>query len=250
MTLFFFSTTGNSLWTARHFDPSPVNIATLDGCGADGEGFVCVEDPEAIGLVCPVYFGDLPAPVKRWLERTRLESPYKFAILTCGNTPGLAVSRLARTGGFDYVDALRMVDNYFPMFDVEDQVRNVGKKHVDSHLADIMIKVEARYRGLRPPGIYDRIAALWLRLNPLSPEAYRRFYADAALCDGCGVCARLCPECNITYASDKTPRFGSRCITCGACRHNCPKGAIRYRGEKSAYAYRHPGVSLKDLLLR
>ena len=44
------------------------------------------------------------------------------------------------------------------------------------------------------------------------------------------------------------PMIGEGCLTCGACYHNCPSAAVRYKGEKSRVQYRHPGVSLVDIM--
>lgn len=247
MTLFYFTTTGNSLALARTFSPSPRSIvAELRSDGA-GEGFV-YRDPEAIGVVCPVYFGDLPLPVREWLASSRFETPYTFLLLTCGNTPGLAVGKALEIMPFDYADCLVTVDNYFPMYDVAVQVHDLPRKHVGEQTEALRADILARRRGHRRPGLYDRLAALYMRLRPLSPVAYRNFYILDDRCTRCGLCARICPAGNISHGRDGLPEIGSACMTCGACRHACPASAIRYRGEKSTYQYRHPDVTLRDLL--
>lgn len=239
MKIFYFTTTGNSLAVARAIGGElfSVNSALASDCTG-----LC--DDEAIGVVCPVYFGALPAPVAALLDRVELEAPYKFLTLTCGNTPAFAVND---RHGWDYVASLRMVDNYFPMFDVAKQVRELPAKHVDERLGRVVDDVRSCARHHEVPTFYGRIAGWYMRMFPLSPEAYKRFYFDVDKCTGCGTCVKLCPIGNIAM-NGLYPEIGERCLTCGACYHNCPSAAIRYRGEKSRVQYRHSGITLADIL--
>lgn len=239
MKIFYFTTTGNSLAVARAIGGELFSIPALPAGGPER-----YDDAEAIGVVCPVYFGALPAPVAEFLDRVELSAPYRFLVFTCGNTPAFAV----RAGGkWDYVRSIRMVDNYFPMFDVAKQVRDLPRKRVGVHLAGIVDDIRERRQYVESPTLYGRVAGWWMRMFPLSPRAYRNFHIDSAKCNGCATCVRLCPVGNIVMA-DGRPEIGARCLTCGACYHNCPSGAIRYRGEKSRVQYRHEGVTLADIV--
>lgn len=239
MKIFYFTTTGNSLAVARAIGGElfPLMAALASGRAE-------WSDDEAVGVVCPVYFGMLPAPVAEFLGRVRISAPYRFLILTCGNTPAFAVNCCR---DWDYVASIRMVDNYFPMFDVAGQVRDLPSKHVGERLARIVAGVRGRVSHRESPGFYGRIAGWYMRLFPLSPVAYKRFYFEEDKCTGCGTCVRLCPVGNISMRG-RLPAIGERCLTCGACYHNCPSAAIRYRGEKSRVQYRHEGVTLADIL--
>ncbi|MCM1163733.1 MAG: EFR1 family ferrodoxin [Muribaculaceae bacterium] len=240
MKIICFTTTGNSLAAARRFGGEVMSAVRLLA-----DGTTILSDDEAIGLVCPVYFGDIPGPVRELLGRILLHAPYLFAVLTCGSTPALAARRLQELMPFDYVASLLTVDNYFPMFNVEKQVKNVGKKRVEEHLAAIVADVEARAAWTERPTLFGRIAAWWMKLFPLSPKAYKRFSIDHDKCTRCGVCSIVCPIDNIVF--EPYPEIADRCLTCGACRHNCPENAIRYRGEKSEYQYLNPQVALGDI---
>ena len=80
------------------------------------------------------------------------------------------------------------------------------------------------------------------------PGADRSFRSDEK-CNGCGICARVCPVGNIKM-SDKKPVWQHHCENCIACYVWCPKEAIT--GEIVAYneLYHHPGVRLSDMLRR
>lgn len=239
MKIFYFTTTGNSLAVARAIGGELLSVNSV--LASDD---VELRDDEAVGVVCPVYFGALPAPVAALLDRVEVVAPYKFLVLTCGNTPAFAVND---RHGWDYVASLRMVDNYFPMFDVAKQVRDLPSKRVDERLERIVDDIRSRVRYCEAPTFYGRVAGWYMRMFPLSPKAYKRFYFDGDKCTGCGMCVKLCPIGNIVMTGPR-PEIGERCLTCGACYHNCPSAAIRYRGEKSRVQYRHSGVTLADIL--
>jgi ferredoxin len=88
---------------------------------------------------------------------------------------------------------------------------------------------------------------LHLLTAPIVPRMDRSFWADPR-CDGCGVCARICPACNIELLKAR-PSWRHRCEQCFACLQWCPPEAIQYgRNTPRIERYRHPEVSLKELL--
>jgi ferredoxin len=67
-------------------------------------------------------------------------------------------------------------------------------------------------------------------------------------CDGCGICAKVCPVDNIQLQNNQ-PVWQHHCENCLACLQWCPKEAIQYGkvtiGRKR---YHHPEITLKDIL--
>ena len=47
-------------------------------------------------------------------------------------------------------------------------------------------------------------------------------------CNGCGLCAEVCPEGNISLGEDRLPHWDKHCVQCLACIHRCPRRAIEY----------------------
>ncbi|MBD5323023.1 MAG: 4Fe-4S binding protein [Bacteroides sp.] len=240
MKIFYFTTTGNSLAVARAIGGELFPIMEVLASGLEEWS-----DSEAIGVVCPVYFGKLPRPVWEFLSSAVLIAPYKFLVLTCGNTPAFAVCN--DDVDWDYVASVRMVDNYFPMFDVARQIRDLPSKRVDENVSRVRGDIASRRVARESLTFYGRIAGWYMKMFPLSKKAYRNFYIDALKCTGCGVCERLCPVSNIVMSGGR-PMIEAGCMTCGACYHNCPSAAIRYKGEKSMVQYRHDGILLADIL--
>lgn len=91
-------------------------------------------------------------------------------------------------------------------------------------------------------------AASRLPFSQLIPLIDRSFRYDEK-CNGCGICARVCPVNNIEIVGER-PVWQHRCENCYACYQWCPPEAIR--GDMVEYneRYHHPGVKLADMLSR
>jgi ferredoxin len=80
----------------------------------------------------------------------------------------------------------------------------------------------------------------------LVPIADKRFETDSR-CNGCGLCAKICPVDNIQISNGK-PVWLHHCESCYACFQWCPRQAIEGDIVEYEKRYHHPSVMLSDLL--
>jgi len=50
---------------------------------------------------------------------------------------------------------------------------------------------------------------------------------DPELCDGCGLCVRVCPSRTLSLVQGRALVSGTRSLGCGHCAAVCPRGAVR-----------------------
>ena len=98
--IFYFSATGNSLYTAQKLALSlqePIcNI--IDFINQNNFNYI-LKQGERFGLVFPVYAWGLPKPVITFLKNIQISSftpYYTFAVITCGENIGTSMNTLKK----------------------------------------------------------------------------------------------------------------------------------------------------------
>jgi ferredoxin len=90
-------------------------------------------------------------------------------------------------------------------------------------------------------------SAIYRKSLPYVARMDKSFWADEK-CNACGICKNVCPAANIVMQGGR-PVWRHNCQQCFACIHWCPESAIQYgKGTAAKKRYRHPEVSLKDML--
>ncbi len=247
MTIFYFTSTGNSLAVAKAIGGKTVSIPPV------------IDEPElrfeddAIGLVFPIYGFSTPKMVRRFVEKADWKADYTFAIGTYGNMPGAcmySVQHLAEKHGkrFDYAESLLTVDNFLPMFEMADQEAKLPQKKTAENLARIVAEVSARTRRQAPASLPLRAFSKVISSMQKSAMdgSFGKHFTVNDSCTKCGVCAKVCPCGNISVKGAVS--FGGNCEFCLGCAHLCPQNAIHVKGERSAKRWRHPDVTLNEII--
>ena len=101
-----------------------------------------------------------------------------------------------------------------------------------------------KWAWLKIAGVDEPTDLSFLESRQLMDQA---FQADET-CNGCGICARVCPVRNINMIDDR-PIWQHHCEQCFACLQWCPQEAVQF-GEKTSGGkrYHHPDVKLADML--
>jgi ferredoxin len=246
-TIFYFTSTGNSLYAARRIaDEIDAKVLPMRE-----EYSVCGDD--VVGLVFPNYYWSVPRIVRRFISKLRLSnrSAYVFAVITCGD-PRVGVTgmldKLLKAKGIDlaYAERLITVSNYLPKHD-SNASEHLQKKS-ESKLNEIIRRIKGRETKPAHSAWSVLSSAIAFKFCP-GVDSDRDFTVSGA-CGGCGVCARVCPAGNIVMEG-RRPSFRHSCEHCLGCLHNCPAEAIEWNHKtEGKKRYRHPSITLEDLCVR
>lgn len=263
-TVYYFSGSGNSLAVAKDVaERLGAEVRAMADCpdGPRLDGTV-----DAVGFVYPNYDFQAPAFVQEWLSRAvGLEGTYLFAICTYGISAGGSLQKLdallrARGAKLSAGFAVIMPHNGIGSSLQPPGVRQAllqrwGERReaivdIIARRASSDLETESALLGFfrnrswkMIPGLF-RYVGVWLSEG----EKGLRYNANDS-CNGCGICAKVCPVDNVRV-EDQRPRWGSECTNCFGCLHWCPQAAVRLGTKelKIDLSYHHPSVSLNDMV--
>lgn len=245
MKLYCFSATGNCLTTARKIAAQMENCTVVPVAATRNMHKIVEEDAE-VGFVFPVYYGNMPYPVREMIGKMVFQpDTYAFIFSTWRGHAGAVASRadqLLRTRGVKLSLALGIPmpgNSFINAPEVDETYLN----EQDANIAGVLDALKNRE-------VRDYFTAELLPMTPIDyPNNFRGIAADEN-CIGCGTCARVCPRDNI-HVEGGGAVIGDDCATCLACFHACPKQAIwmsRQENIARRSKYRHPDVTLADII--
>lgn len=248
MKIFYFTATGNSLAVAKKLSGELISIPQVKGRQTFKD--------DVIGVVFPTYGCTVPPIVRKFLESMKLEADYTFAIATYGMDKGKVLQKaeeIAEKQGwhFDYTNAIKMLDNCQPQFDIAKEREKLPSLNIEKQIAAVRSDIEQRKKQTLKSGVVDALGT-WLCVSVLSmdKEKYAKKFVKGYSVDNncvkCGTCAKVCPMGNIRIG--QTVRFSDNCALCQACIHACPKKAIHLNHERNTERWRNPDVSLAEII--
>ena len=246
--LFYFTATGNSLYVAKQIEkdirsiPQELKQSSLH------------YHSQSIGIVSPIYAGELPHVVRRFLEQATFQTDYFYLILTYGKNESIAstwASDFCEKHGqhVDYIQTILMVDNYLPSFDMVEEMEL--EKHENEQIKSAIENIRNHVHKIPQPSkeaiaLYETVSHRFAKHPELNDG---ESIVMSSQCAGCHICEQVCPVGNIKVIDGKAKRFSQTCDFCLACVHNCPCKVIHLRKEKNRNArYRNPHITLKEIV--
>lgn len=251
--VFYFTATGNSLFVARQFSDNPLGIPQeLKKTDLSYEA-------DEIGFVFPDFAAAAPLIVRDFIQKAKFNAPYIFSVITFGNASVNVAEwwqKYAMENGVvnNYVNTILMVDNYLPVFDMNQQM-TIDKK-IDESLAGLLEDIGAHKSFVQPAdmGWFNEEGLKRLQDQHFSMTADRLLEMRADRCIECMTCEKVCPHKNFRIGANGL-EFSGKCEYCLACVHNCPMKAISIiptppePEEPNRNArFRNPNVSVADLI--
>ncbi|MEG6586770.1 EFR1 family ferrodoxin [Dendrosporobacter sp. 1207_IL3150] len=247
MKTFVFSATGNSLYVAKRIGGELYSIPQV--INQEKREF----EDEVIGFVFPCYGFGLPRMIVDFLHMSKFKAEYFYAVMTYGNKAASGLKHLENTGEevgikFDYTNEILMVDNYLPLFKIEDQLNKEDSKKIEVKLEQIVSDIQSRRNLLTKKGIVSDafskvIHNLFMKKHLNTGDKQFIVQED---CNSCKVCEKVCPKANIKV--NFKPVFLHRCDGCYACIHHCPHNAIHLKYERSSTRFINRNVKLQEII--
>lgn len=245
MIIFYFSSTGNSLYIAKSLSKELISIPKVIKKEKTYKA-------SQIGFIFPCYYGGTPKIVKKFIEKNNFKSDYTFAIMTYGNFQGRGINHFEKIAKnhdlyLNYTNEILMIDNYIPLFDIKNEIKNNSQKSIDRNIKIIKNDLKLKIVKKVKKNIFMKIISFFMELiyNIKKGNVDKKFIINDD-CDLCGVCKKICPVNNIII--DKKPIYNHRCIECMGCINLCPQNAIHHKNEKSSARFKNSNIKLKEII--
>ena len=247
--IFYFTATGNSLYVARELAGESGQLLSIPQI-IKGEQLDFEADE--IGFVFPDYAASAPLMVREFVSKAHFKAQYIFSVITFGNFAANVADwwdDFCKEKGLQnhYINTLLMVDNYLPVFDMNEQMK-IDKK-ISENLTQIVNDIASHREYVSHVDADDRMKEWLKRLqeNHFPMEAERLLRLNTETCIACGTCAAVCPHGNFRM-TDTHAEFSGSCEYCLACVHACPQKALTLERERNPQArFRNENVSLRDI---
>ena len=221
----YFSGTGNSrsiaLKLAREGERAEEICAITDS----------VLEDDRIGIVFPVYCGDVPRAVAEFLKRVKFVSSYIFSVATAGGGAGRShgsAAYLLEAQGAElaYAATVIMPDSCIVFATpAKTKTRLLAEegKRAEAIAKDL---AERKRIPVKPSAPYG--AGTWFMWKFFRAVfgLDRKKVGDS--CVGCGLCAAGCPVNNIEMRNGKAAFRSGSCENCFRCIQSCPERAIEF----------------------
>jgi ferredoxin/flavodoxin len=266
--IYYFSGTGNTLFIAKELAALLQGELVSISSAAQAER-IC-PSADTIGIVYPVYYGDLPPVVHDFAKKLQgLENKYIFAVSNYGGGYGVSMTMLeqcvtAAGGTLAAAYGIHMPQNAFRKF-WENNGRLVEKSRKSCRT--IAENTRLGKKGIKQRGILPRLI---LPLHTLFVPLYKkglarrsgmpadtemdvlvraagRTYTVNEKCTACGLCEKVCPVANIVIIKGR-PKWQSRCENCLACYNWCPSRAIEGSVAHKDYYYVNPNIKAQEIM--
>jgi len=249
--IFYFSGTGNSLWTAKKIAQAIGSDCELINIGSAAQKSDIVIEADAVVFVFPSYAYGLPLIVRRFAKKAVFKTPYLAAFVTYGTSPGgtLGILRsILKKKGIAkmYFGKIPSVENYLAMFGPQTaetiQKRVTMQEQATEEASRFVIE-----RKDNKVSTFCPISSFVSFLFSIGASIFYKQYKVGSNCNGCGICAKICPVSS-TVMKNGRPVFSSKCENCQGCVNICPSRAIQFgRVKFGTPGYRHPKVEIDEL---
>lgn len=254
MKIFYFSSTGNSLYVSKRLKEKIQGSEIISITKALKENKLDFTDEKEVGFVFPVHSFGLPIVVRDFIKKIKLsESCYVFAIQVTGGGTSKASfedinSLLGNNLRLTTVYEVKYISNYIRAGRdaTKDRAMEAFYKAEDE-IEKAIVKInnkENNSNDIKGEISHKLIHKMWINLYKNKDKAFNVNES----CIGCGICEKICPVENINII-DKKPIWNGNCVDCMACINNCPKKSINIGNKtKTKSRYRNNEIKLEELL--
>ena len=251
MKIYYFTSTGNSLYVAKKIKESLSDCELISIPTALKKQDFNIDD-DVIGLVYPIHCGSLPIVVEDFISKLKVkDKTYIFAIGVTGGGEAKKsfphINELLGTKGelSNYL-CVKYISNYTRAGRNPNEERAIETIKLNEDVIDDFIKRIKKKEVKRVD---------FKRGSKFSYNAWKKWFKNKDKgfnvndkCIGCEMCKAICPVDNINMINNK-PAWLGKCTDCMACINICPKKSINI-GNKTLNKnrYRNPFIEVKELI--